>query len=87
MIWLLAGTRYTLTDSDLRVRCGPFRWRVALAEILSVTPTRNPLSSPAPSLDRLCIEYGSGKSIMISPKDKEAFLDELELRRGATGQR
>jgi hypothetical protein len=39
-----------------------------------VEETRNPLSSPALSLDRLKITYGNGKRIMISPADKIGFL-------------
>jgi hypothetical protein len=48
-----------------------------------VVPTRNPLSSPALSLDRLRIEYGQGRAIMISPADKGPFLRALEERRMA----
>ena len=51
-------------------------------EIKTVTPTSNPLSSPALSLDRLQINYGRWGSIMISPKDKEAFIQDLEKRCG-----
>jgi hypothetical protein len=81
VIWVLYGTRYTLTDSVLVARSGPFRWVIPLEEILEVFPTRNPLSSPACSLDRLCIRYRSRPSgIMISPKDAEGFLRELAAR-------
>ncbi|MHA7815019.1 MAG: PH domain-containing protein [Pseudohaliea sp.] len=80
-LWLVASTRYTLTDEVLRVTCGPFRWRIPLGQITGVTPTSNPLSSPALSLDRLCIAYGSGKSVLISPEDKRGFIDDLEGRR------
>lgn len=45
--------------------------------------TSNPLASPALSLDRLKIEYGQGHWIMISPRDREGFLRELESRRSA----
>ena len=76
--WVMFATHYTLTDSTLLVRCGPFRWQVPVAQIVSVTPTRNPLSSPALSLDRLRIDYGRGKSIMISPKDKASFMQDLQ---------
>ena len=69
-----------LTEHDLLVRSGPFRWRVPLGQIHSVTPTRNPLSSPALSLDRLRIEYGDGKWILISPRERERFLEALEAR-------
>jgi uncharacterized membrane protein YdbT with pleckstrin-like domain len=80
-VWLLLSTGYTLTDDQLVVKAGPFRWRVPIREIKSVTPTRSALSSPALSLDRLRIEYGDSKSIMVSPRSREDFLRELEARR------
>lgn len=80
-IWLLAATDYVLEADELRIRSGPFRWRIRLEEIQSVQPSRNPLSSPALSLDRLRITYGPGKYILISPEDKTGFLRELEKRR------
>jgi hypothetical protein len=80
-VWLLCATEYRIGSSELHVRCGPFAWRVPLRDIRSVTPTHNPLSSPALSLDRLRIDYGQKKSsIMISPTDKEAFVKELRKR-------
>ena len=54
----LYSVAYTLDASDLRIRASFFRWRVPLADIESIEPTRNPLSSPACSLDRLLIRYG-----------------------------
>lgn len=80
-LWVLLGTRYELTPGRLLIRCGPFRWTVPLAEIRAVEPTRNPLSSPALSLDRLRIDHGRGSSVMISPRDKARFLAELERLR------
>jgi hypothetical protein len=80
-VWLLVSTGYTLTDQQLVVKAGPFGWRVPIGEIRSVAPTRSALSSPALSLDRLRIEYGDSRSIMVSPRDRERFLNELEARR------
>ena len=68
-VWLLRATEYRIGPSELHVRCGPFSWRVPLREIRTVTPTRNPLSSPALSLDRLRIDYGHKRWIMVSPSD------------------
>jgi membrane protein YdbS with pleckstrin-like domain len=79
-LWLLLATNYTFNAADLDVRCGPFAWRVPLHEIRAVTATRNPLSSPALSLDRLRIDFGQMRSIMISPEDKEGFMKELRKR-------
>ena len=68
------------------VRAAFFRWRVPLDQIIEVFPTHNPLSSPALSLDRLRVNYkrpSGGKSwIMISPKDKDRFLDDLAKAAG-----
>jgi len=80
-IWLLTSTDYTLTTDTLDIRSGPFRWRVPLADIGQITPTRNSLSSPALSLRRLRIDYGTQRCIMISPLEEERFLRELEARR------
>ncbi len=82
--WIIASTHYTFVGTDLVVRCGPFRWHVPLGSISKVTTTRNPLSSPALSLDRLRIEYGDGRALMISPADRAGFLAVLEARTGST---
>ena len=82
-VWIFTTTRYELSSSTLLIRSGPFRWSIPVADIKSITPTHNPLSSPALSLDRLRIEYGQGRAVMISPHDKSAFLRALETYRRA----
>ncbi len=78
VLWVLHSTRYIIAGQELVVYCGPFRWRVLLESIEEIYPTRNPLSSPACSLDRLHIRYRESRfGIMISPKDKAAFLQDL----------
>ena len=72
--WLLTGTHYTVYRGQLKIASGPFRRTVAIDQITSVEATRNPLSSPALSLDRLCIRYGRGRRVMISPADQRGFL-------------
>lgn len=74
MVWLLLGTHYTVDRGVIRVISGPFRWKVPIDQITSVTATKSPLSSPALSLDRICIRYGKRRRIMISPADRAAFL-------------
>jgi hypothetical protein len=76
----LYGTHYTFEGADLAIRASFFRWRVPLAAVESVEPTRNPLSSPACSLDRLLIRWGGGRRIMISPEDRPGFLRALAAR-------
>lgn len=82
-LWLLFSTRYTLEATQLLAQSGPFKWVVPLADIKSITPSNNPLSSPALSLDRLRIDYGKGRMLLISPRDKEQFLQDIEAARRA----
>jgi hypothetical protein len=82
-LWVLLGTRYALTDQHLSIRSGPFRWRIRLDDIRGVTPTRSLVSGPALSLDRLRIDHGRRGSVLISPSDREAFLQRLAALRAA----
>lgn len=79
-LWLLLSTRYVLSGSDLRIRCGPFGWSIRLSGIRSISHTRDASSAPALSLDRLRIEYDTSDAIMISPADQSRFLSELKAR-------
>lgn len=79
-LWLYLSTRYTLTEEFLLVKSGPFSWSIPLREIYEIEPTRNPMSSPALSLDRLLIRYGGGAELMISPADKAGFMATLRKR-------
>ena len=82
-LWLLVSTDYTLDSKMLVVRSGPLKWRVPITDIVSIKSTESVLSGPAQSLDRLCIDYGQGSKLVISPRDKEKFLRNIEaLRRG-----
>lgn len=72
-VWLLMTTQYIVSDGALIIKSGPFKTVVPLDSIAAVSDTRNPLSSPALSLDRLQIVYQGRKRVMVSPIDKEQF--------------
>ena len=76
-VWLLVSTRYEIDAKTLLIRSGPFSWRIALSEVQSVKPSRSLLSSPALSLNRLEIQYGGGRRILVSPEDHDAFIDAI----------
>ncbi len=85
-VWTLLGflilpCEYTLEEERLVVRSGVFKSRIPYRDIQRVFPTRNPLSSPAWSLDRIAIVYGK-TCVMVSPKDKVGFVTELMRRAG-----
>jgi membrane protein YdbS with pleckstrin-like domain len=77
LLWPVA---YTLEADALEIRSGLTRMKIPYAAIESVEPTRNPLSAPALSLDRLAIRYSGGQLALISPKDKAAFIQKLSVR-------
>ena len=78
----VAFTHYTVDGNTLRIVCGPFRWKIPIDRIESVEPSRNSLSSPALSLDRLKIRYGKRKTILVSPADKRGFIRALGVEPG-----
>src|SRR5687767_15165550 len=71
---------YEVNGTELVARSGFMRWRVPLATIQEVRPTRSAASAPAWSLDRLRIEYlkaARPRVLLVSPEDKAAFLRDL----------
>ncbi|WP_367104877.1 PH domain-containing protein [uncultured Psychrobacter sp.] len=79
MLIPLFGTKYTLTDSQLQVDSGFSTEHIELKDISYITPTRNALSAPALSLDRIEIRY-KDEVVLISPKDKSRFYQEIKAR-------
>lgn len=77
LVW---PVEYTLGDGELTVRFGAIRQRLPYDQIERVAPTRSILASPALSLDRLALHRPSGLPWMISPEDRERFLDQLARR-------
>lgn len=83
LAWTMATTDYRFRDGSLHIRSGPFNWTIPVSGIRRIEPSRSLVSGPALSLDRLLIHYGKHDWILISPKDREGFLSELESRREA----
>jgi len=80
LVW---PVRYTLLNDSLLVRHGLAKTHYKYEIITGVKPSRNLLSSPALSLDRLRIDYKSKIGFfMISPNNKVQFMQELSTRAG-----
>ena len=72
-------TYYQIEDQVVRIKSGfLLNKTIAIGSIRKITATKNPPSSPATSLDRLEIMYNKSDSIIISPKDKTGFINELK---------
>lgn len=75
---VLFNTHYIVVGGELVIRCGFFpAQRVPIGQINRVAATRNPLSAPAPSFDRLEIRYDGRRCVLVSPADKAAFVQAL----------
>lgn len=73
-------TNHELAPDQLIVRSGLIRRSIPYPQIHRVLASRSRLSSPALSLDRLELAYGNGRAILISPRDRAAFLNDLATR-------
>jgi hypothetical protein len=77
--WVFRTTYYLVTADALIVHAGPIRRTVPLRLVQRLRATHNPLSSPALSLDRIEVTYGS-KRVLISPEDKHGFVKAVMKR-------
>jgi Bacterial PH domain len=96
LLWLLLSFTWPVTYDPgatradgkpiLLVRVGRFlRYDIPIADIREVQPKSSVLSSASWSYDRLEVKYrtpGVGGFLLISPRDRDAFLDELAGRAG-----
>jgi len=74
---LLVTTVYKITNASLLIQSGVFNWEIRIKDITKIEFTNDPISSPALSTDRIRIEYGTDKSVLVSPANKEEFLQDL----------
>lgn len=73
MFWMFSKIKYVIEGTMLKV------WwiKIDIHSIKRIFKTNNPLSSPALSLDRIAIVYNKYDEVLISPKFKKEFVDEL----------
>ena len=75
--YMLLSNRYIIDGNTLIIKSGISTKKIEISSIHKIEKSRNIISSPASSLDRLEVSFGDGHSILISPKDKAGFIDEL----------
>jgi hypothetical protein len=74
--------RYELDDELLVIFMGPIRYKtIEIATIRKMELSNNPLSSPAASLRRIAIYYNKWGYVLISPKDRAAFIQDVQERK------
>lgn len=76
---LFNQTFYTIDGNVLKVKSGFLvNKSYEISRITEIRETHSPISAPAASLDRLEIILNNGQGVIISPKQKYEFLDELK---------
>lgn len=70
---LFKSIKYKVDGENLQI------WwtKIDIKSIKKIYSTNNPLSSPALSLDRIAVVYNKFDEVLISPKEREAFVQEL----------
>ena len=79
LIFILSKTtQYIINENQLIVKS---TWivneRIDISKITKIEKSNSILSSPALSLDRLLVRYNKYDEVLISPKEKIEFINEL----------
>ncbi|MBF0597811.1 PH domain-containing protein [Faecalibacter rhinopitheci] len=77
--YLLLSTVYTINNNSkkLVVKSGYFYRKIDIEHIKTIKKSKSWISSPALSIDRIEISYNKYDSVLISPKNREQFIQEL----------
>ena len=65
--------RYKIDRGNLII----WNTKINIHSIRKIYRTNNPLSSPALSLDRIVVVYNTYDEVLISPREREEFIQEL----------
>jgi hypothetical protein len=77
--YIFITTYYEIGNGVLKVKSGFLLNRsIQIKSITKIEATKNPISAPATSLDRLEVFYNKYESVIISPKEKRAFIAHLK---------
>ncbi len=71
--FLAKSIQYKIDGENLCI----WKTKIPIQSIRKIYRTNNPLSSPALSLDRIAIVYNKFDEVLISPKEREKFINEL----------
>jgi hypothetical protein len=79
VLHMFLNTTYKIEKGKLYIKCGFFNYNpVNIREMKKVSKSSNIISSPAASFDRIEIIYGKFDELIISPKHKTKFVEDLQ---------
>ncbi|MGQ1911090.1 PH domain-containing protein [Marinifilum sp. RC60d5] len=77
--YIFSSTQYVIHDQVLNIKSGfVVDISIQIETIKSISKSRNLISSPANSLDRIEIRYNQYDTVLISPQNKKAFIRNLK---------
>ena len=75
---ILFNTKYIIDGELLYIKCGFLpKEKCFIPQIVKIKNTHNIISAPAISLDRIEIRLNNRQRLIISPLDKEKFINHL----------
>jgi hypothetical protein len=78
ILYTFLSINYKIEKENLNVKCTfLLNENIEINTIRKITETYNPLSSPAASIDRIEIFYNKFDSVLISPKKKQEFIEDI----------
>ena len=78
ILYTFLSINYKIENDNLNVKCTVLmNINIDVKSIRKIVETYNPLSSPAASIDRLEIFYNKFDSVLISPKKKKEFIEDI----------
>ncbi|NJN27570.1 MAG: PH domain-containing protein [Cyclobacteriaceae bacterium] len=84
-VWCWYGTQYQVGKSQLKIKCGPFRWIIPFEEIKKIYLNQSTIGGiikPTLSWDCMEIAYGQYKTISITPENQDQFIAMLKSKNG-----
>ena len=79
ILHMFFNTTYKIEKGKLYIKCGFFNYNpVNIGEMKKISKSSNIISSPAASFDRIEITYGKFEELIISPRHKTKFVEDLQ---------
>lgn len=77
ILWIWFDTNYRVEEKYIKVSHGPFKDKIAIQSISSISKKKSLLATPSLAMNRLSLRYSRYGEVMVSPKSEKEFIDSL----------
>ena len=79
LFWMLFDTKYIIKNNgDLLMRSGPMWKQIRISNIDTIDDSNFAIWKFCASLDKITINYNKGNSVIVSPENKDGFINALK---------